>query len=193
MILPHHSIWPKIHETAFVAPSSDIIGDVEIGSHSSIWFQCVIRGDVHFIKIGAGTNIQDHSILHVTREHSPLYIGNEVTVGHRVTLHGCRIGNRILIGMGSIIMDNAIIEDECIIGAGSLITQNKKFPPRSLIFGNPAKLIRELTSEELTYLQKSAENYVKDAENYRSFVRGPVKLGRNDLDLENLDVDQEGV
>jgi carbonic anhydrase/acetyltransferase-like protein (isoleucine patch superfamily) len=184
MILPYRGRWPKIHETAFVAPSADIIGDVEIGDHSSVWFQCVIRGDVNFIRIGKRTNIQDHSMLHVTRVKSPLVIGDEVTVGHRVTLHGCTVGNRILVGMGAIILDDAVIGDECIIGAGTLITKNTKIPPRSLVLGSPGKVVRTLTPEEIAFLSKSAENYVGDTIEYHGAVPGPGRLGMNNSDLE---------
>jgi carbonic anhydrase/acetyltransferase-like protein (isoleucine patch superfamily) len=184
MILPFRGRWPKIHETAFVAPSADIIGDVEIGDHSSVWFQCVIRGDVHHIRIGNSTNIQDHSALHVTRSKSPLQIGNEVTVGHRVTLHGCTLGNRILVGMGSLILDDVVVGDECIIGAGTLITQRTQIPPRSLVLGTPGKVVRVLTDDEVAYLAKSAANYVKDSIEYHGYVPGPSRLGSNNSDLE---------
>lgn len=187
MILPHHGHWPKIHETTFVAPSADVIGEVEIGSHSSVWFQCVVRGDVNWIKIGSRTNIQDHSMLHVTRKKSPLRIGDEVTVGHRATLHGCTIGNRILIGMGAIVLDDAEIGDDCIVGAGALVTKGTKIPPRSLAVGSPAKVVRELKDEEIAFLKQSAANYVQDAMEYYSYVRGPKKLGANHDDLEDLD------
>jgi carbonic anhydrase/acetyltransferase-like protein (isoleucine patch superfamily) len=184
MILPYRGHWPKIHETAFVAPSADIIGDVEIGNHSSVWFQCVVRGDVHSIRIGNRTNIQDHSMLHVTRIKSPLKIGDEVTIGHRVTLHGCTLGNRILVGMGAIILDDVIIGDDCIIGAGTLVTKRTQIPPKSLVLGSPGKVIRALTDEELAYLTKSAENYVGDSVEYYGYVPGPVRLGSNNSDLE---------
>jgi carbonic anhydrase/acetyltransferase-like protein (isoleucine patch superfamily) len=165
-ILPHHGKSPRIDSSVFVAPSADLIGEVEIGPESSVWFQCVIRGDVNWIKIGARTNIQDHSMLHVDRRDCPLTIGDEVTVGHRVMLHGCTVGNRCLIGMGAIIMNGASIGDESIVGAGALVTEGKVFPPRSLIVGSPAKAVRELKPEELAYLAKSAANYVGDAQGY---------------------------
>ena len=139
MIVPHRKRWPKIHETAFVAPSADIIGEVEIGEKSSVWFQCVLRGDVSPIKIGSRSNIQDHTMIHATRQLSQTVIGDEVTVGHRVTLHGCKIGNRVLVGMGAIILDNAEIGDECIVGAGALVTKNTIIPPRSLVIGAPGE------------------------------------------------------
>lgn len=190
MILPYRGVWPKIHETAFVAPSADIIGDVEIGSNSSVWFQCVIRGDVHRIRIGNKTNIQDHSMLHVTRVKSPLQIGDEVTVGHRVTLHGCTVGNRILIGMGAIILDDAEIGDECIVGAGTLVTKKTKIPPKSLVLGSPGKVIRSLSDEELAFLAKSAANYVGDAVEYQGYVSGPARMGLSNSDLETFSGDE---
>lgn len=171
MILPHKGIEPKIDDSCFVAPSADIIGDVEIGKDSSVWFQVVIRGDVNHIKIGKRTNVQDGSMLHVTRNKppmkgAPLIIGDDVTIGHRVTLHGCTIKNRILIGMGATIMDGVVVDDDSIVAAGALCTKDKVFPPRSLIQGSPAKAVRELTKEEITFLKISATNYVGDSEHY---------------------------
>lgn len=177
MILPHHGVWPKIHETAFVAPSADVIGEVEVGESSSLWFQVVVRGDVNTIKIGSRTNIQDHSMLHVTRRTSPLVVGDEVTVGHRVTLHGCTLKNRILVGMGAIIMDDAVIEDDCIVGAGALVTKGTHVPAGSLVMGSPAKVARPLKPEEIAFLKKSAENYVGDAAGYRAYVLGARRMG----------------
>lgn len=198
MILPHHGKWPKIHETAFVAPSADLVGEVEIGEQSSVWFQVVIRGDVNAIRIGKRTNIQDQTMLHVTRPHqagegkgpgakagagSPLLVGDDVTVGHRVTLHGCTIGNRVLVGMGAIVMDDAEIGDDCIIGAGALVTKGTKVPAGSLVMGAPAKVARPLKPEELAFLPKSAANYVRDSAEYQGYVHGPARLGKNDADL----------
>ncbi len=184
MIIPHHGHWPDIHETAFVAPSADVIGEVKVGASSSIWFQVVVRGDVNWITIGERTNVQDHSMLHVTRKKSPLKIGDEVTIGHRVTLHGCTLGNRILVGMGAIVLDDAVIGDDCIIGAGALITKGTQVPPGSLILGSPAKVVRPLKPEEIAFLKQSAENYVGDSREYRRFVQGPQRLGADNTDLE---------
>src|SRR5690606_22447974 len=170
-ILPHHGKLPVIDPTAFVAPSADLIGEVEIGAESSIWFQVVVRGDVNWIKIGRRTNVQDHSMLHVDRRGFPLSLGDEITVGHRVTLHGCTIGNRCLIGMGATIMNGAEIGEESIVGAGALITEGKKFPPRSLIMGVPAKVARELKPEEIAFLAKSANNYVGDSREYIEILK----------------------
>lgn len=189
MIFPHHGKWPEIHETAFIAPSSDLIGEVSIGELSSVWFQVVIRGDVNWIKIGARTNIQDHSMLHVTRKKFPLTVGSDVTIGHRVTLHGCTLKDRILVGMGAIIMDNAVIEDDCVIGAGALVTQGMHIPAGSLVIGSPARVKRPLNAEELAFLKQSAANYVGDLSEYKRSVRGPSRMGQTDLvDLEEIEL-----
>lgn len=158
---------PQIASDVFIAPSADIIGDVKIGSQSSIWFQTLIRGDVNWIEIGERTNVQDLSCLHVTGKTAPLKIGDDVTIGHRVMLHGCEIKNRVLIGMGSLIMDHAVIEEDCIVGAGSLITENKRFPSGYLIYGSPAKAVRPLTDEERAFLLISSKNYIDTASHYR--------------------------
>ena len=171
MILPHKGINPVIPESCFIAPSADIIGDVVMGEESSAWFQVVIRGDVNSIRIGSRTNIQDGAILHVTRDKmpmkgAPLKIGDDVTIGHRVTLHGCTLRNRILVGMGATILDGAVIDDDSIVAAGALVTKDKTFPPRSLIQGAPAKVVRELSEEEIAMLKASANNYVGDTKFY---------------------------
>lgn len=142
-----------------MAPGSHVIGDVEIGADCSLWFNTVVRGDVNSIRIGSSTNIQDNSVLHVTYKKAALTIGNGVTVGHSVTLHGCRIGDYVLVGMRACVMDHAEVGDECIIGAGALITQGTKIPARSLVVGAPAKVLRTLTDEEIAFLHQSAENY----------------------------------
>jgi len=158
---------PDIDNSVFVASSANIVGEVKVGEDSSIWFGCVIRGDIHYIKIGKRTSIQDLSMLHVTHfkkedrsDGNPTIVGDDVTVGHKVMLHGCEIQNACLIGMSATILDGAVIGAESIVGAGSLVTKNKKFPPRSLVMGNPAKLIRKLSDEEVKSLYKSAQNYV---------------------------------
>ncbi len=173
MIIPYKKIEPKIEKDVFIAPSADVIGDVQIGENSSVWFGAVIRGDVNSIHIGKNTSIQDLSMLHVTHytkedksDGYPTYIGDNVTVGHKVMLHGCVIGNACLIGMSATILDGAIIGQESLVGAGSLVTQNKIFPPRSLIMGSPAKVIRELSDEEVESLYLSAKNYVEFKNSY---------------------------
>ncbi len=151
---------PKIDPSCFVAENTAIIGDVEIKEKSSVWFNVVIRGDVNYIRIGKETNIQDGSVIHGTYEKFGTTLGNRVTIGHLVMLHGCSIGDGTLVGMGSIIMDGAKIGANSLVGAGSLVTEGSIFPPRSLILGRPAKLKRELTAEELEKLEFSADNYL---------------------------------
>ena len=191
MIIPYRNNWPRLHETAFVAPSADLIGAIEIGDQSSVWFQVVIRGDVQPIFIGARSNIQDHSMLHCTRTKKPMVIGDEVTVGHRVMLHGCTIGNRVLIGMGAILMDDVVVGDDCIIGAGALLTQGMIVPPKSVVMGSPAKVVRAIKPEELAFLPKSAQNYVNDSREYRGYLRSPVRLGTDDTDLETNELGRQ--
>ena len=164
---------PKLGTNTWTAPSADIVGDVTCGEDCSIWFGCVVRGDVHYIKIGSRTNIQDLSMIHVTHYKNgdkttgnPTIIGDDVTIGHRVMLHGCTIESACLIGMSATILDGAVIGKESIVGAGSLVTKNKVFPPRSLIMGSPAKVIRELTDEEVKELYASADRYVKFKNEY---------------------------
>ena len=157
--LPHLKKSPQIDPSCFVAPGAHVIGDVEVGPNSSIWFNSVIRGDVNYIRIGKKTNVQDLSVIHVSSRNLPTIIGNECTIGHSVVLHACTIGNRVLVGMGSIIMDGAIIEDDVIIGAGSLLVQGTHIPQGSRALGRPAKVVGRLTSDELEYLVWSANRY----------------------------------
>jgi len=152
---------PQIGEGSFLAPSAELIGDVTTGKNCSIWFNTTLRGDVMPIVIGDETNIQDNSVVHGTYKKCGAVLGSRVTVGHSVILHGCRIGDLVLVGMGTIIMDQAEIPDRCIIGAGSLITENAKFPPGSLILGRPGKVIRPLNEKELAFLPQSANNYIE--------------------------------
>lgn len=166
MIKPYKGIWPKIHETAFIEDSTQIIGDVEIGEYSSIWFNAVVRGDVHYIRIGSRTNVQDNSTLHVTKDTFPLIIGNEITIGHNVILHGCTVKDRCLIGMGAIILDNSEIGEDSIVGAGALVTEGMKVPPGSLVLGIPGKVVRQLKPEEMAKIKKSAQNYIDYSKNY---------------------------
>ena len=152
---------PEIGKGSFIAESSQLIGDVKLGSNCSVWFNSVLRGDVMPIIIGDETNIQDGSIVHGTYKKCGAKIGNRVTVGHSVILHGCSIGDLCLIGMGSIVMDLAIIGEKCMVGAGTLIVEESKFPPGVLILGRPGKIIRDLKPEELAFLDKSASNYLE--------------------------------
>jgi len=174
MIHKFKDFTPEMGEGTWIAPSADVIGDVKIGQDCSIWFGTVIRGDVHYITIGDRTSIQDLSMVHITHhkkadrsDGSPTVIGNDVTIGHRVMLHGCTIEDACLIGMSATILDNAVIGKESIVGAGSLVTKNKKFPPRSLIMGSPAKVVRELTDAEVEELYASAKRYVSFKNEYQ--------------------------
>ena len=173
MIHKFKNTEPKIGSNTWIASSADVVGDVCCGEDCSIWFGCVVRGDVHYITIGDRTNIQDLSMIHVTHykkddksDGNPTIIGDDVTIGHRVMLHGCTIEDACLIGMSATILDGAVIGTESIVGAGSLVTKNKKFPPRSLIMGSPAKVVRELSDDEVKELYASASRYVKFKNDY---------------------------
>lgn len=174
MLYPYKNTLPKLGKNTWVAPSADVVGDVTCGEECSIWFGCVVRGDVHYIQIGDRVNIQDLSMIHVTHykkedksDGNPTIIGDDVTIGHRVMLHGCTIESACLIGMSATILDGAVIGKESIVGAGALVTKNKIFPPRSLIMGSPAKLVRELNDEEVAELYASAKRYVAFKSEYQ--------------------------
>jgi carbonic anhydrase/acetyltransferase-like protein (isoleucine patch superfamily) len=166
----HHS--PQLGERVFIDESAVVIGDVIMGDDTSVWPCAVIRGDMHHIRIGARTSIQDGSVLHITHashfnpEGFPLTIGNDVTVGHSVCLHGCTIGNRVLVGIGSTVLDGAIVEDELVIGAGSLVPPGKRLASGFLYMGSPAKQIRPLTESEKSFFHYSANNYVALKDTY---------------------------
>ena len=174
MIMNFKDYSPEIGKGTWIADSADVIGRCNIGEDSSIWFQVAIRADVHLITIGSRTSIQDGSMIHVTHHKKadmsdghPTVVGDDVTVGHKVMLHGCTIEDACLIGMSATILDGAVIGKESIVGAGALVTKNKKFPPRSLIMGSPAKVVRELTDEEVKELYASASRYVEFASHYK--------------------------
>lgn len=161
LIIPLLGHTPKLGKNCFIAPTANIIGDVVMGDDVSIWFNTVLRGDVFQIKIGDRTNIQDGTTIHGTHKKCGTTIGNGVTVGHNVILHGTAIGDRCLIGMGSLLMDESVIASRCIVGAGSLITEGSKFLEEGmLILGRPAKVVRPLKPEELAFLEKSEQNYL---------------------------------
>ncbi len=173
MILAFKSYYPEVRRGVFIAPGADVIGRVSIGEDASIWFGVVIRADVHHVQIGARTSIQDGSMIHVTHHKKadasdghPTIVGEDVTVGHKVMLHGCTIEDACLIGMSATILDGAVIGKESIVGAGALVTGGKKFEPRSLILGSPAKAVRRLSDEEVAGLYQSAKRYVAFKEEY---------------------------
>ena len=163
---PYKNLLTKIHPSVFVAENAVIIGDVEIGEESSVWYNCVLRGDVNDIKIGARTNIQDGTVIHVSSTTQGTYIGNDVTVGHMALLHACTIGDRAFIGMKACVMDDAVIEDEAMVAAGALVTPGKRVPKHQLWGGSPARFMRDLTEEEICFLQFSADRYVKVSRSY---------------------------
>lgn len=166
MIKPFNSISPKIHETAFIADDAIIIGDVEIGEDVSVWFGSTIRGDVNYIRIGARTNIQDMTVIHVSSKTHSTVLEDEITVGHQVTLHGCYVERGCLIGIGAILLDGVRVGANSLVAAGSLLTPGTQIPPGTLVMGSPAKVKRELTDDELAKLQRSWRNYVELKKHY---------------------------
>lgn len=163
---------PKIPASAWVAPSANVMGDVTLGEHVSIWFQAVARGDVHWIRIGDYTNVQDGCVLHVTNGEAPLSIGKRVTIGHKALLHGCTVGDDCLIGMGAILLDHVEVGSGSVVAAGALLPPGKKYPPNSLIKGAPAKVVRELTAEEQkTMIEDGWRNYHSYVAEYRKSFR----------------------
>lgn len=168
MIVRFQGKVPKIHKSAYISENVSVIGDVTIGEDSNIWFGTVIRGDICEINIGYRTNVQDNCTLHVGNEKQPLYIGNNVTIGHNAIVHGCTVEDEVLIGMGAIILNDAHIGKNTIIGAGALVSEGKEIPSGVLCLGVPAKVVRKLTEEEIESIKKSAENYVNLSKKYES-------------------------
>ena len=171
-IRPYKDKFPQIAGSAYIDPAAAVIGDVVIGEESSIWPMCVVRGDVHYIRIGRRTNIQDGCVLHVMKDQYPLVLGDEVPVGHSVTLHGCTIHSHVLIGMGCIILNGAVIGEHSIIAAGSLIIERTVIPAGSLVMGSPGKVKRELSPEYKESIGKYAERYAGYREIYRAEALG---------------------
>ena len=168
MIYKFNNIIPKISESAMIAPSAEIIGDVVIGENTSIWFQTLIRGDVNYIRIGDNCNIQDMCLIHVARDLFPVEIGNNVSLGHRVTIHGAKLKDFSFVGMGATLMDDVELGEYAFVGAGSLVTPGKKIPPGMLVMGSPAKIIREINEKEKEIIERTARNYQKYKENYKN-------------------------
>jgi carbonic anhydrase/acetyltransferase-like protein (isoleucine patch superfamily) len=170
MLRPYRGAFPRVHPTAFIDDSAQVIGDVTIGDESSVWMSAVLRGDVHWIRIGRRSNVQDGTIIHVMNQTHPTTIGDNVTVGHAAVLHGCTIEDRCLIGMGVIVLNGAHIGTESIVAAGSLIVENMNVPSRSLVMGSPGKVKRQLTDAEVAEIQMYADRYVA----YRlDYMTGP--------------------
>ena len=172
IILPYRDIMPDIAEDAFIAGGATVIGDTVIGAGTGIWYACVVRGDVNEIRIGARTNIQDGTIIHVTGGGHGTYIGDDVTVGHAAVLHACTVENGGFVGMRACILDGAVVESGAMVAAGSLVTPGKRIPSGQLWGGSPARYMRELTDDERAYLPKSADHYAKLAQTYRGVTGG---------------------
>jgi carbonic anhydrase/acetyltransferase-like protein (isoleucine patch superfamily) len=168
VIRPFKSIWPVVDPTAYVDQSAQVIGDVTLGPESSVWMNVVIRGDVHHIRIGARTNIQDLTLIHVMRDAHPTVIGDEVTVGHSAVIHGTTIEDRVLIGMGAVLLNGVHVGHDSIVAAGTLITEGTVIPPRSLVMGRPGKVKRTLSDEDVAEIRWYADHYVRYRLEYQS-------------------------
>jgi carbonic anhydrase/acetyltransferase-like protein (isoleucine patch superfamily) len=161
MLRPYRGRLPAVHPTAYVDESAQVIGDVEIGAESSLWMNVVVRGDVNLVRIGQRSNIQDGTVVHVQRGTHPTHIGDDVTIGHGAVVHGCTLHPRVLVGMGSILLNGAVVGSDSIVAAGSLVTEGTVIPPRSLAMGSPASVRRPLTGDEVRMVVTYAQNYVR--------------------------------
>jgi len=161
---------PQIDQSAWIAESADVMGAVSLAAHTSVWFNVVIRGDTETITIGEGSNVQDLSVIHADNG-MPVVVGKNVTVGHKVMLHGCTIGDDSLIGIGAIVLNGARIGKNCLVGAGALVTEDKEFPDGSMILGSPAKVVRQLTPEQMEGLRASARHYIQNAQRYQAGLK----------------------
>jgi carbonic anhydrase/acetyltransferase-like protein (isoleucine patch superfamily) len=159
-IFPYKNLLPKLDESVFLASGVKIIGDVEIGARSSVWYNSVIRGDIHYIKIGTDTNIQDCSMLHVTHDKYPVNIGNKVTIGHSAKLHGCTVNDLCLIGIGAVLLDGSVVEENGMVAAGTVVTPGFIVPSGKLVAGVPAKIVRDLTEQEIAEFELTAQKYI---------------------------------
>ncbi|MGE5516350.1 MAG: gamma carbonic anhydrase family protein [Bacteroidota bacterium] len=170
LILPYQGTLPTIDSECFIAPNATVIGDVVIGKGTNVWFNVVIRGDVHEIRIGERTNIQDGTIVHVTSGKFGTYIGSDITIGHGAVLHACTLEDGCFIGMGATILDGAVVESGAMVAAGAVVTPGKRVKSGELWAGNPAKMMRELKPEDVAFFPRSADNYVKLAAQYRAEI-----------------------
>ncbi len=166
MKLTYNGKFPEIHKGVFIASGAIVIGDVVIGENSSIWFNTVIRGDENYIRIGSRTNVQDNCVLHITHKTQPLFVGDDTTIGHSAVVHGCRIKNMCLIGIGAIVLDGSVVGEQSIVAAGSVVKEGMIVPPRTLVAGIPAVVKRDLTQEDIDYIMSLANNYVEVAKSY---------------------------
>lgn len=165
-LLDHHGVSPRVHPSAFIAGGAWLIGDVEVGEDASVWFNAVLRGDINIIRVGRRTNVQDGAVVHVTRE-LPAILGDDVTIGHKAMIHGCRIGDGSLIGMNAVVLDRAVVGPFAVVAAGAVVKEGFVVPEGTLVAGVPARVARTLTEEERAFLLRSAQNYVGYARTYR--------------------------
>jgi len=168
MIHPYRGVVPKVHLSAWIADSADVIGDVELAEESSVWFSTVIRGDVNFIRIGRGTNLQDGTVVHVNRNGTPTILEDYVTVGHAARLHGCHVKSNCLIGIGAVVLDGAVLEEECVVAAGAVVSPGTLVPKGSVLMGAPARVQRSVTEKDLELIYRSAKSYIGLAAEYRA-------------------------
>lgn len=171
-LIPFRDLFPRVHQSVFLADGSRIIGDVEIGEDASVWYNAVIRGDVHYVRIGAGTNVQDGTVIHVTHNENPAVIGRDVTIGHAAIVHGCTLEDTCLVGMGATVLDKAVVRSESMVAAGALVPPGFEVPAGTLVGGVPAKVMRELTDAERRGLHESAEHYRQTARESMNSLRG---------------------
>ncbi len=168
MMIPFEGVLPKIHETAWLAETAVVIGDVEIGEHSSVWYNCVLRGDHMPIRVGKRTNIQDGSILHIESEKYDCVLGDDITVGHMAIVHGCRVGDGAVIAMGAIVLNNVRVGEGAVVGAGAVVPENRVIEPGTLWLGAPAKYVRDLNDEEIERFKNAAVSYMNNKERFRN-------------------------
>jgi gamma-carbonic anhydrase len=168
MLRTYKGTSPRVHATAYVDQSAQVIGDVEVGEESSVWMNAVVRGDVHWIRIGARSNVQDGTVVHVMNRTHPTTIGDDVTIGHAAIVHGCAVGDRVLVGMGAVLLNGATVADDSMVAAGSLLTEESRFPARSLIMGSPARVKRPLTDGEVASILEFSGRYVAYRLDYMS-------------------------
>ncbi len=168
MIHPYRGVMPKVHGSAWIADCADVIGDVELGEESSVWFSTVIRGDVNFVRVGRGSNLQDGTVVHVNRNGTPTIIGEHATVGHAARLHGCHVKSNCLVGIGAAVLDGAVLEEACVVAAGAVVSPGTQVPRGSLLMGAPARVKRSVTEKDLELTYGSAKSYIGLAAEYRA-------------------------
>jgi gamma-carbonic anhydrase len=168
MIRAYRGVMPKVHPSAWIAGSADVIGDVELGEEAGVWFSTVVRGDVNFIRVGRGTNLQDGTIVHVNRKGTPTILEDYVTAGHAAQLHGCHIKSNCLVGIGAIVLDGAVLEEECLVAAGAVVSPGTLVPKGSVLMGAPARVKRSVTDKDLDLIYGSAKRYIGLTAEYRA-------------------------